>query len=47
MVSGTTQVSATELRALPMPRLPYIEQAGRRNEEQVEALLAQLLASGE
>jgi adenine-specific DNA-methyltransferase len=47
MVSGTTQVSATELRALPMPRLPYIEQAGRRNEEQVEALLARLLASGE
>jgi adenine-specific DNA-methyltransferase len=43
MVSGTTQVSATELRALPMPRLPYIEQAGRRSEEQVEALLAQLL----
>jgi adenine-specific DNA-methyltransferase len=43
MVSGTTQVSATELRALPMPRLPYIEQAGRRTEEQVEALLARLL----
>jgi adenine-specific DNA-methyltransferase len=43
MVSGTTQISATELRALPMPRLPYIEQAGRRNEEQVEALLALLL----
>ena len=43
MVSGTTQVSATELRALPMPRLPYIEQAGRRNEEQVEAMLTQLL----
>jgi adenine-specific DNA-methyltransferase len=47
MVSGTTQVSATELRALPMPRLPYIEQAGRRSEEQVEALLARILASGE
>ena len=43
MVSGTTQVSATELRALPMPRLPWIEQAGRRSEEQVEALLARLL----
>jgi adenine-specific DNA-methyltransferase len=47
MISGTTQVSATELRALPMPRLPYIEQAGRRNEEQVEALLTRILASGE
>lgn len=46
MVSGTTQVSATELRALPMPRLPFIEQAGRRNEEQVEAMLARLLLGG-
>jgi adenine-specific DNA-methyltransferase len=44
MVSGTTQVSATELRALPMPRMPYIELLGQRNEEQVEALLAQILA---
>jgi adenine-specific DNA-methyltransferase len=47
MVSGTTQVSATELRALPMPRLPFIEQAGRRTEEQVEALLERILASAE
>jgi len=43
MVSGTTQVSATELRAIPIPRLSWIEQAGRRSEEQVEALLARLL----
>ena len=47
--NGNTQVSATEIRALPLPPLDLIEEIGRRVEassrdaDQVEAIVTDLL----
>lgn len=47
VVNGNTQVSATELRALPLPERSFIARLGRvaDDEEKVERLLAELLTA--